>query len=69
MGNFCYIEGTECPYATVMGSCKYEDSGLCTMHGDDMPDEKKNKASEENKVFKLRDYGMSMLFNINFGKI
>ena len=40
MGNFCYAQGIECPYATTYGNCRddiYEDYGLCEMLGDDMP--------------------------------
>lgn len=40
MGNFCYAQGIECPYATVYGTCLdyiYEDYDLCEMLGDDMP--------------------------------
>lgn len=40
MGNFCYAQGVECPYATAYGQCLddiYEDFGICEMLGDDMP--------------------------------
>lgn len=40
MGNYCYAQGIECPYATTYGNCLddiYEDYGLCEMLGDDMP--------------------------------
>lgn len=40
MGNFCYAQGIECPYATAYGQCLddiYEDFGICEMLGDDMP--------------------------------
>ena len=40
MGNFCYAQGIECPYATASGQCLddiYEDYGICEMLGDDMP--------------------------------
>ena len=41
MGNCCYHGGIECPYATFLGKCRYEDDGRCVMYGDKMPDEKK----------------------------
>lgn len=40
MGNFCYIQSIECPYATVLGTCRddiYSDFNKCEMNGDDMP--------------------------------
>ncbi len=40
MGNYCYLQGIECPYATVLGRCQddiYEDYGLCEMRGDKLP--------------------------------
>lgn len=40
MGNFCYMELIECPYATSTGGCLddiYDEFGICEMHGDDMP--------------------------------
>ena len=40
MGNYCYIQGIECPYATNLGTCLddiYDEYGLCEMLGDDMP--------------------------------
>lgn len=40
MGNFCYIQSIECPYATALGTCRddiYSDFNKCEMNGDDMP--------------------------------
>ena len=40
MGNYCFIQGIECPYATSCGDCLddiYDEYGLCEMLGDDMP--------------------------------
>lgn len=40
MGNYCYIELIECPYATITGDCLddiYDKFGICEMHGDNMP--------------------------------
>lgn len=40
MGNFCYIQNIECPYATTLGTCRddiYPDFNKCEMNGDDMP--------------------------------
>lgn len=40
MGNYCFIQGIECPYATSCGDCLddiYYEYGLCEMLGDDMP--------------------------------
>lgn len=40
VGNFCYIQSIECPYATVLGTCRddiYSDFNKCEMNGDDMP--------------------------------
>lgn len=40
MGNFCYIQNIECPYATALGTCRddiYSDFNKCEMNGDDMP--------------------------------
>lgn len=36
MGNFCYEQEIECPYATVLGCCVDGESGLCEMLGDKM---------------------------------
>lgn len=39
MGNFCYIQSIECPYATALGTCRddiYSDFNKCEMNGDDM---------------------------------
>lgn len=40
MGNYCYIQSIECPYATVTGQCQddiYDDFDKCEMQGDEMP--------------------------------
>lgn len=40
MGNFCYAQGIECPYADTCGQCQddiYSDFGICEMLGDDLP--------------------------------
>ena len=40
MGNFCWTQLIECPYANVSGSCTddiYTDFGICEMLGDEMP--------------------------------
>lgn len=40
MGNYCYREAIECPYATSCGDCLddiADDFGLCEMLGDEMP--------------------------------
>ena len=40
MGNYCYREAIECPYATSMGDCLDNIAdyfGLCEMRGDEMP--------------------------------
>lgn len=40
MGNYCYREYIECPYATATGDCLddiEDDFGLCEMRGDEMP--------------------------------
>lgn len=40
MGNYCFIQGIECPYATSCGDCLddiYDEYELCEMLGDDMP--------------------------------
>lgn len=40
MGNYCYIQSIECPYATVTGRCQdyiYDDFDKCEMQGDEMP--------------------------------
>lgn len=50
MGNYCYIEGIECKYATSMGDCLddiADDFCLCEMHGTDMP--AKGLPSEERR--------------------
>lgn len=40
MGNFCWTQLIECPYATAGGQCSddiYDDFGICEMLGDEMP--------------------------------
>lgn len=40
MGNYCYIQSIEYPYATVTGQCQddiYDDFDKCEMQGDEMP--------------------------------
>lgn len=46
MGNYCYCQYTECPYATVSGKCQdniWEDFGICEMYGDMMPNKDLDK--------------------------
>ena len=55
MGNFCYAQGIECPYATVCGQCLddiYEDYGICDMLGDDMPPKELSAADRRAWVMK-----------------
>lgn len=51
MGNYCYREAIECPYATSMGDCLddiADDFGLCEMLGNDMPP--KGLSAEERRM-------------------
>ena len=51
MGNYCYTEGIECPYATSTGDCLDEINdyfGLCEMRGDEMPP--KGLSAEERRT-------------------
>ncbi len=52
MGNYCYAQGIECPYATVSGTCLddiYEDFDICEMFGDMMPP--KNLPRDERRAW------------------
>ena len=47
MGNYCFIQGIECPYARSCGDCLddiYDEYGLCEMLGDDMPPRQHRRA-------------------------
>ena len=55
MGNFCYAQGIECPYATVCVQCLddiYEDYGICEMLGDDMPP--KELSAEDRRAWVMK---------------
>lgn len=55
MGNYCYIQRIECPFANTCGQCVddiYDDFGLCEMMGDDMPP--KELLTEERRAWCLR---------------
>lgn len=59
MGNYCYIQNIECPYATVLGTCQddiYEDYGICKMLGNPMPN--KEWSPEIRKMWIKRYYSM-----------
>ena len=54
MGNYCYIQGIECPYATSCGQCKddiYDDFGICEMLGDDMPPKELSEVDRRRWVY------------------
>lgn len=55
MGNFCYAQGIECPYATASGDCLddiFSAYDLCEMLGDDMPP--KGLPAEERRSLAIR---------------
>lgn len=57
MGNLCYAQGIECPYATVSGQCLdyiYDDYDICEMLGDKMPP--KDLSSEDRRYWILKYY-------------
>ncbi len=56
MGNYCYAQCIECPYATTLGVCLddiYGDFGICEMLGDDMPPKEADTDTRRNLAFEI----------------